>query len=48
MFGGNDVTKIEVLHLNYDNTFNITEYDSLSNYHNYPFAFKVTEDEYLS
>ena len=48
MFGGNGEPKIEVLHLNSDNTFNITEYDPLDNYYNYPFAFKVTEDDYLS
>ena len=48
MFGGSGETRIEVLRLNYDNSFNITEYDTLTNYYNYPFAFKVTEEDYLS
>ena len=48
MFGGSGTTQIEVLHLNYDNSFNITQYDSLTNYYNYPFAFKVTAEDYLN
>ena len=48
MFGGSGETPIEVLRLNYDNSFNITEYDTLTNYYNYPFAFKVTAEDYLN
>ena len=48
MFGGSGEKPTEVLRLNSDNTFNITEYDILNNYNNYPFAFKVAEDDYLS
>ena len=48
MFGGSGETQVEVLRLNHDNSFNITEYGTLTNYYNYPFAFKVTEEDYFS
>ena len=48
MFGGSGETQIEVLRLNNDNSFNITEYDTLDNYYMYPFVFKVAEEDYLS
>ena len=47
MFGGAGEQSIEVLTLNSDNSFNITEYQNLTSYQLYPFAFNVAADDYL-